>query len=96
MTEAEERILARLKIDLQISSDALDSFLLDKIHAAEEYISTEGITLDYANNGDIDLVEMYAAYLYRGRRNTGETSKMPRMLRWTLNNRVFHEKAAIS
>lgn len=96
MTEAEQRIITQLKIDLQISSDAVDSFLLEKIHAAEEYISTEGITLDYANSGDVDLVEMYAAYLYRERRNTGDTSKMPRMLRWALNNRLFHEKAAIS
>ena len=96
MTEAEERIITMLKIDLQISSDAVDSFLLGKIHAAEEYISTEGITLDYANSGDVDLVEMYAAYLYRERRNTGDTSKMPRSLRWALNNRLFHEKAAIS
>lgn len=96
MTEAEQRIITQLKIDLQISSDAVDSFLLEKIHAAEEYISTEGITLDYANSGDVDLVEMYAAYLYRERRNTGDTSKMPRMLRWALNNRLFHEKAAIN
>ena len=90
----ENQILVPLKIDLHISSDALDSYLLDKIHAAEEYIKTEGITLDLANKGDSDLVEMYAAYLYRERRNTGDSSKMPRMLRWALNNRLFQQKIA--
>ena len=36
------------------------------------------------------LVEMYAAYLYRKRREA--TAEMPRMLRWALNNRVFSGK----
>ena len=34
----DNKILVPLKIDLQISSDALDSYLLDLIHAAQEYI----------------------------------------------------------
>ena len=90
MTDTE--VLVPLKIDLHISSDALDSYLLDLIHAAEEYITTEGITLDAESTGDVMLVEMYAAYLYRERRNTGDASKMPRMLRWALNNRLFQQK----
>ena len=85
----DNKILVPLKIDLQISSDALDSYLLDLIHAAQEYIKTEGITLSGSDPGDVMLVEMYAAYLYRERRNTGDASKMPRMLRWALNNRLF-------
>ena len=96
MTETERQILTQLKIDLHISSDAVDNFLLGKIHAAEAYISTEGVTLDYSRSDDVDLVEMYAAYLYRERRNTGDNSKIPRMLRWALNNRIFSKKAAIS
>lgn len=88
----DNKILVPLKIDLQISSDALDSYLLDLIHAAQEYIITEGITLSGSDPGDVMLVEMYAAYLYRERRNTGDASKMPRMLRWALNNRLFSQK----
>lgn len=88
----DNKILVPLKIDLQISSDALDSYLLDLIHAAQEYIKTEGITLSGSDPGDVMLVEMYAAYLYRERRNTGDASKMPRMLRWALNNRLFSQK----
>lgn len=95
----ETQILVPLKIDLQISSDALDSYLLDLIHAAEEYISTEGITLDLTSKGDAELVEMYAAYLYRERRDSGTyatVKKMPRMLRWALNNRLFSQKGRAS
>ena len=88
----DNKILVPLKIDLQISSDALDSYLLDLIHAAQEYIKTEGITLSGSDPGDVMLVEMYAAYLYRERRNTGDASKMPRMIRWALNNRLFSQK----
>ena len=81
----DNQILVPLKIDLHISS-------LDQIHAAEEYIKTEGIKLDPNNFGDRLLVEMYAAHLYRSRRDTGDKSKMPRMLRWALNNRLFSQK----
>lgn len=94
MTDAE--ILVPLKIDLQLSTDALDEYLVQQVNAAKEYIATEGITLDLANTGDVMLVVMYAAHLYRNRRGAGDSSKMPRMLRWALNNRLFHEKAAVS
>ena len=88
MTNAE--ILTVLKIDLQVSSTALDTYLQILIKAAQEYIATEGITLT-ESEGDGQLVEMYAAYLYRRRRE--ENVQMPRMLRWALNNRLFNEKA---
>lgn len=95
MTDAQ--ILVPLKVDLQLSTTALDDYLTQQVNAAKEYITTEGITLDLDNNpGDVDLVVMYAAHLYRNRRGTGDSSEMPRMLRWAMNNRLFHEKAAIS
>ena len=89
MTDAD--ILAILKVDLQISSTALDDALATLLEAARGYIETEGITLT-ASAGDGMLVEMYAAYLYRRRRE--ENVAMPRMLRWALNNRLFSEKGA--
>lgn len=96
MTDAE--ILVPLKIDLQISVDDLDqNYLLSLIQAARDFITAEGITLGNSM-GDAMLIEMYAAYLYRERRvDVGQYSterKMPRMLRWALNNRLFEEKAA--
>lgn len=86
---ADSDILVILKIDLQISSTALDQYLQPLIAAARGYISTEGIILTDSTEDGM-LVEMYAAYLYRRRRE--ENVAMPRMLRWALNNRVMQEK----
>ena len=89
MTLTNEDILEILKVDLQVSSSALDLYLLVLITSARAYIAQEGITLaDTAQ--DAMLVEMYAAYLYRRRRE--ENVQMPRMLRWALNNRLFGQK----
>lgn len=91
MTLTDEDILEILKVDLQVSSSALDLYLLVLITSARSYIAQEGITLaDTAQ--DAMLVEMYAAYLYRRRRE--ENVQMPRMLRWALNNRLFSQKGA--
>lgn len=81
-------ILTILKVDLQVSSGALDSYLLTLIEAARGYIRQEGVALS-ASSEDSLLVEMYAAYLYRQRRN--EDTQMPRMLRWALNNKIIGE-----
>lgn len=84
MTDAE--ILVPLKIDLQLSSAALDDYLELLIETARSMIAEEGITLaDTVEDGMI--VEMYAAYLYRKRRDPA--AGMPRMLRWALNNKAF-------
>ncbi len=79
-------ILTILKVDLQISSTALDSYLLQLIGAARALIVREGVTLT-DDIEDTMLIEMYAAYLYRKRRESN--SAMPRMLRWALNNRLL-------
>ena len=86
---ADEVILEILKINLQISTDKLDEYLSSLVSAAREYIKTEGIVL-LDTPGDNNLVIMYAAYLYRRRREDGP---MPRSLRWALNNRLFSQKA---
>ena len=88
MTDSE--ILVILKIDLGISSTALDQYLQLLIDSARAFIAEEGIVLDDSSSSDGTLVEMYAAYLYRKRRE--ETEAMPRMLRWALNNRLFAQK----
>lgn len=89
MTDAE--ILTVLKIDLQVSSAALDVYLEPLISAAKDYITTEGIHLSDSYS-DSMLVEMYAAYLYRRRRE--ENAQMPRMLRWALNNRLMQQRGS--
>lgn len=86
MTETD--ILAILKVDLHLSNSALDPTLTALIKQARSAITREGITLGTTVD-DAMLVEQYAAYLYRQRR---ENTAMPRFLRWMLNNRLLAEK----
>ena len=89
MTDAD--ILTMLQVDLGelYPSAQRKAFLQQAIGAARAFISREGINLTESIE-DGQLVEMYAAYLVR-KRATEEA--MPRMLRWTLNNRLFSQKA---
>lgn len=82
-------LLKDLKTDLGIKSEAFDDRLLSRIGTAQERIAAEGATLT-DSEADRDLVVMYAAWLWRSR-VSGE--KMPDMIRYALNNRVFGEKA---
>lgn len=83
-------MLEMLKVDLGISTTAYDTRLLQYLTSAQDYIEREGITLNGEKVSDMNLVIMYAAWLWR-KRDTAEA--MPRMLRWNLNNRLFYEKA---
>jgi len=89
----DQELLTILKTDLQVSSQALDPYLAKLVEAARDFITTEGISLT-SSYSDAMLVEMYAAYLYRRRRE--ENVQMPRMLRWALNNRLFSQKGAVT
>ena len=83
MTEHE--MMSLLKIDLGIIGTAYDPQLGQLIAAAKDMIAREGVALTDSIE-DAQLVILYAAYLFR-KRATNEG--MPRMLRWTLNNRIF-------
>ena len=90
MTNAE--ILTLLQVDLgeMYPSQQRQAYLNQAISAAQAFIAREGINLtDSVDDGQ--LVEMYAAYLSRKR---ADDPGMPRMLRWTLNNRLFSQKAS--
>ena len=87
-------ILQNVKVDIGISVSATlrDDYLMNLIDLAEAAITREGITLDIAGSvEDGMLVESYAAFLYRKRQS--DDVKMPRPLRYLLNNRLFSEKA---
>ena len=82
-----------LRVDLgeMYPNEQRAAYLTQAISAAQAFIAREGITLtDSIEDGQ--LVEMYAAYLVRKR---ATTEPMPRMLRWTLNNRLFSQKAQV-
>lgn len=86
-------ILQSVKYDLQLIGTAYDSFLSELIQQALEEIAAYGITLDPESSRDAGLVRMYAAWLYRNRAATNPAdSAMPRMLQFSLNNRLFGEK----
>lgn len=82
-------MLAQLKVDLGITTDAYDDRLTQYLNAAAGQIAREGITLDPSSADDALLQVMYAAWMWR-RRDSGEG--MPRMLRYQMNNRLFQEK----
>lgn len=84
-------VLTMLKTDLEISGTGRDGYLNNLIDLADKAISREGITLDITSIDDGMLLETYAAFLYRKRRE--DAVAMPRSLRYLLNNRLLSEKA---
>ena len=84
-------VLEFLKADLEIipENTLQDSYLLQLIESASGMIKREGISLTDSAE-DVQLVTMYAAYLYRKRATADPV--MPRMLRYALNNRLFSSK----
>lgn len=90
-------VMNHLKVDLQIittegvEGDALTDYLKSLIQTAKSRIHEEGITLTGDPN-DRNLIEQYAAWLYRSRKGEKAAEKMPRPLRYGLNNRLLAEK----
>jgi hypothetical protein len=85
-------MLEALKTDIGIrNTSAYDDRLIARIETAMERIKAEGVTtLDCTVRSDRELVVMYASWLWN-QRKTHEG--MGRMLRVTLNNRIFKDKA---
>lgn len=86
-------LLTMLKTDLGISAatTAYDTRLTQYLNAAKEAIIREGATtISITEPADMQIIVMYAAWLFRRR---DSMDGMPRMLRMALNNRVFAEKA---
>lgn len=83
-------ILILLKQDLQLLHNKNDDYLKILIQASQENIKREGITLDDSYSHCV-VVAQYAAWLYRKRML--DTSPMPRMLRYSLNNILIQQKA---
>lgn len=84
-----ENILNILKTDLEISGTSRDEMLGNMIDLAKAAIIKEGITLNDSVEDGM-LIESYAAFLYRKRRE--DVVAMPRSLRYLLNNRLLSEK----
>lgn len=83
-----EELVGMLKVDLGITTNAYDDRLAVYIESARVEIIRQGASLG-SSVSDMQLVVMYAAWLWR-RRDTGDG--MPRMLRYALNNKIFAGK----
>ena len=83
-------VLSLLQVDLGelYPSEQRLAYLTQVIRAAQSFMEREGISLNDSVE-DLQLVELYAAYLVR---KLATQEAMPRMLRWALNNRLFHQK----
>ena len=93
--QQDSTMLAMLKTDLGISAaqTAYNTRLEQLLTAAQAAIIDKGAsTLDASDPLDMQLIVMYAAWLWRRR---DEMSGMPRMLQLELNNRVFGEAARV-
>lgn len=92
---AQSALLTLLKLQLIISTSAIDTLLSQKIDAAKDMIKHEGAVLPDAESNytaeDRELVVGYAAYLYR--KGKSDDTVFPRWLRYALNNRVLHDRA---
>lgn len=97
-------ILTMLKANLEIATTTHDVYLSQLIEVAYKEIIQEGITIEKVipeteeeyeysieDIQDVNLIVMFAAYLYRKRADEG-APQMPRMLRYALNNRLFAQK----
>ena len=92
-----ETMLVMLKIDLGISVTAYDERLAQYLTVSENAIIEEGATtLNKTVLDDQQLIIMYAAWLWRKRDFSagkyGQGTRMPDMLRYKLNNRIFKDK----
>ena len=90
---ADSTLLAMLKTDLGMSTaqTAYNTRLEQLLTAAQDAIMKEGASdLDASDPLDMQLIVMYAAWLWRRR---DEMTGTPRMLRLALNNRVFRTVA---
>lgn len=83
-------MLEMLKVDLGIMTDVYDTRLTQYLEYAKSRIEEEGANVCAGSADDMQLIVMYAGWLWR-RRDTGDG--MPRMLRYALNNKVLGGKA---
>lgn len=88
MTDSEILTLVKADIGLLVLNTNQTAFLESCLASAKSFIAREGIVLDQSDAEDVQLIEMYTAYLWRKR---ATNDPMPRMLRWALNNRLLGE-----
>lgn len=93
MTNADILTILKSDLDIAATSTTKDALLNNLITLSISAITREGITLtEPLTTEEGTLVEMYAAFLYRKRKESTQT--MPRSLRYMLNNMLLSQKGA--
>ena len=93
MTKADILTILKSDLDIASASTSKDTLLNNLIDLSISAITREGITLsDPYTTEEGTLVEMYAAFLFRRRKDARAT--MPHSLRYQLNNLLLSQKAA--
>lgn len=89
----DDNALALLKADLGLYTvtGPVESLLKSKLASAQNKLFKHGITIDTADGDDLDLLVMYAAWLYRKRAGS---ELMPPMLRAAINDHKVTQGAA--
>lgn len=85
----EATLLANFKVDKGFTSTAFDSRIKDYLKEADTKLTAKGITLDYTDVSDLQLIVMYAEWRWT---NRIDGTEMNRMLKSNINDRVFAEK----
>lgn len=94
MTNADILTILKSDLDIAASSTTKDTLLNNLISLATAAVTREGITLTAPlTTEEGTLIEMYAAFLYRKRRESTQT--MPHSLRYMLNNMLLQQKARL-
>lgn len=94
-----EVLLQLLKNDLQITTNANDSYLEQLLQFSLTQMERMGITIEVISDNDVNVASdeaiqviqmQYASYLFRKR--AGEETAMPRFLKRELNGLLLSQK----
>jgi hypothetical protein len=86
-----DTVLNLLKIDLGITHNLRDAFLIPLIKGSQIEIEKRGIKLDLNNTADQMLLSDYAAWSYRKRQ---EDLPLANNIQHRLRNRIIEERIA--
>lgn len=78
--------ILKINLDMLRVDDKREKYLKFLIKSAKEIVKHKGIVLNNSEE-DINIIVMYAAYLYR-RRAASDDIRMPEMLKVALRNRI--------
>jgi hypothetical protein len=86
-----DTVLSLLKIDLGITHNLRDAYLIPLIQGSKNEIERRGITLDLNNTADQMLLSDYSAWTYRKRL---EDAPLANNIQARLRNRIIEERIA--